>query len=78
MRTEPLLQAGNARDVRFVRPLVPFGISECVVKQLADLDEWFAEMFRQLFALKHLLFPFAVKLNRNALRASFSRRFFPN
>jgi len=29
------------------------------------------ENFPAAFALKHLLFPFAVRLNRNALRASF-------
>jgi len=38
MRTEPLLKAGKARDVSLVRPLVPFGISERVVKQLAEFD----------------------------------------
>jgi len=46
---------------------------------LTELDRWFAEILRQLFALKDLLFPFAIKLNRNALGASFlARRFFPN
>ena len=56
-----------------MRPLVPFCVGECVVKQLTDIDGLLAEICRQLLALKHMLLTLPIGLDRKALAS----RLFP-